>query len=72
MLAAVGEPEPVLPPFDLAKVEPFDFEPDVERLIEKKLAERAKQAEEAAKRDAARQVEAAKKAEGAQSPPASE
>jgi hypothetical protein len=44
----------VLAPFDPSKVEPFDFEPDVERLIEKKLAEKAKNAEEKAKRDAAR------------------
>lgn len=62
VLAAVGEPEPVLPPFDPAKVEPFDFEPDVERLIEKKLTENAKRAEEKAKRDAAREAEAAKSA----------
>jgi hypothetical protein len=41
VLATVGEPEPVLPPFDPSKVEPFDFEPDVERLIEKKLAEKS-------------------------------
>jgi hypothetical protein len=54
VLAAVGEPEPVLPPFDPSKVEPFDFEADVERLIEKKLTEKAKAAEEEAKRDAAR------------------
>ena len=52
VLAAVDEPEPVLPPFDPAKVEPFDFEPDVERLIGKKLAEKAKRTEEKAKRDA--------------------
>ena len=45
VLAALGEPEPVLPPFDPAKVEPFDFEPLVERLIEQRLAEKAKEAE---------------------------
>lgn len=61
VLAAVGEPEPVLPPFDPAKVEPFDFEPEVERLIEKTLAESAKKADEKAKRDAAREAEVAKK-----------
>jgi hypothetical protein len=60
VLAAVGEPEPPLAPFDPSKVEPFDFEPDVERLIEKKLAEKAKAAEEKAKRDAARPAPATK------------
>jgi len=68
VLAAVGEPEPQLPPFDPSKVEPFDFEPDVERLIEKTLAEKAKAAEEEAKRDAARQAGAAKKAGAAAQP----
>jgi hypothetical protein len=62
VLTAVGEAEPVLPPFDPSKVEPFDFEPDVERLIETKLAEKAKAAEERAKRDGAREAEAAKSA----------
>jgi tetratricopeptide (TPR) repeat protein len=68
VLAAVGEPEPALPPFDPTKVERFDFEPDVERLIEKKLAEKAKKAEEKAKRDAARQAEAAKSANAPRQP----
>jgi hypothetical protein len=62
VLAAIDEPEPVLPSLDPSKVEPFDFEPDVERLIEKTLAERAKAAAEKAKRDAAREAEAAKSA----------
>jgi hypothetical protein len=72
VLAAVGEPEPQLAPFDPSKVEPFDFEPDVERLIEKTLAEKAEAAEEKAKRDAARRAESANKAGGAQSPPTAE
>jgi len=38
----------------------FDFEADVERLIEKKLAEKAKEAEAKAKRDAARPAPATK------------
>lgn len=54
VLAAVGEPEPKLTPFDPAKVEPFDFEPAVERLIEKKLAEKAERETKAAERAAAR------------------
>jgi tetratricopeptide (TPR) repeat protein len=41
VLAALGEPEPVLPVVDPATVKPFDFEADVERLIEKKLVEKA-------------------------------
>jgi tetratricopeptide (TPR) repeat protein len=68
VLAAVGEAEPVLPPFDPSKVEPFDFEPDVERLIEKLLAEKAERAEEKAKRDAARRAEAAKSANAPEQP----
>jgi hypothetical protein len=40
VLAAVGEPELVIPPFDPSKVAPFDFEADVERLIEQTLAEK--------------------------------
>jgi hypothetical protein len=52
VLKAVGEREPELAISDPAKVEPFDFEPDVERLIEKKLAEK-KAIEEKAKREAA-------------------
>lgn len=60
VFATVGKPEPVLPPFDPSKIEPFDFEPDVERLIEKKLAEKAKEAEERAKREVARQTKVAK------------
>lgn len=54
VLAAVGEPEPQLPPFDPSKVEPFDFEPAVERLIEKKLAEKAEREARKAKREAER------------------
>ncbi|MFM9939780.1 MAG: DUF4062 domain-containing protein [Hyphomicrobiaceae bacterium] len=52
VLVAVGEPQPQLPPFDPMKVEPFDFEPAVERLIEKKLAKKAEREAEKAKRDA--------------------
>ena len=52
VLAAIGEPEPVLPPFDPSKIEPFDFEADVDRFIEKQLAEKAKEAEEKVKREA--------------------
>lgn len=40
VLTALGEPEPMLSPFDPSKVEPFDFEPEVERLIEKALVEK--------------------------------
>jgi hypothetical protein len=38
VLQALGEPEPQLPHFDPAKVEPIPYEPDVRRL----LAEHAK------------------------------
>ena len=41
VLAAVGEPEPMLPSCDLTKIVPFDFEADVERLIETTLAKKA-------------------------------
>jgi hypothetical protein len=50
VLLALGEPEPILPPFDLSRVEPFDFEPEVERLIEKELSKKAGREAEAAKR----------------------
>jgi Domain of unknown function (DUF4062) len=40
VLAAVGEPEPALPCAP-SNLEPFDFEADIERLIEKKLTEKA-------------------------------
>jgi hypothetical protein len=46
VLGAVGETVPVLQPFDPAKIEPFDFEPEIERLIEKTLAEKAERVEE--------------------------
>jgi tetratricopeptide (TPR) repeat protein len=39
VLIALGEPEPQLALFDPARVQPFDFEPDLHRLIEKKKAE---------------------------------
>jgi hypothetical protein len=42
VLTAVGELEPVMPPFDPSKIVPFDFEADVERLIEQTLAEKNK------------------------------
>lgn len=58
VLAAVGEPEPQLPPFDPSKVEPFDFEPAVERLIEKLLAKRAASEAEEAKRKAVKEAAA--------------
>lgn len=38
VLAALDEPEPQLPPFDPAKIEPLDYEPAIRRL----LAEHAK------------------------------
>jgi len=44
---AVGEPEPQLPSVDPPTVKPFDFEADVERLIEKTLAERSEREEKA-------------------------
>jgi predicted phosphodiesterase len=62
VLAAIGDPEPLLPPFDSSKVEPFDFELDVERLIEKILAEKAEEDAKMAKREAAHQAEATKNA----------
>ncbi len=46
VLAALGEPEPPLLPFDPAKVSPFDFEPEIERFIETRRAEKAKKAAE--------------------------
>ena len=52
VLAAIGEPEPQLPPFDPAKVEAFDFEPAIERQIEKILAEKAEREEKKARRTA--------------------
>ena len=61
VLTALGEPEPQLPPFDPSKVEPFDFEPDVERLIEKKLAEKAEaECKEAKRLETTKQPTAAK------------
>jgi hypothetical protein len=41
VLAAVGAAEPTLPSCDPLSIEPFDFEADVERLIEKILTEKA-------------------------------
>jgi hypothetical protein len=40
VLAAAGEPEPLLPSCVPSKIEPFDFEADIEHLIEKKLREK--------------------------------
>ncbi len=40
VLAAVGAPEPTLPPFDPSTIKPFPFEADIERLIETTFAER--------------------------------
>ena len=37
VLRALNEAEPELPPFDPSKIEPFDFEADVERLIENQI-----------------------------------
>lgn len=54
VLAAIGEPEPQLPPFDAAKVEPFAFEPTIERIIAKKEAEKAKKEAERAAKEAER------------------
>ena len=53
VLAAVGEPEPQLPPFDPSKVKVFDFEPAVERLIEEKMAAKARREAGRGKLDAA-------------------
>ena len=41
LMAELGEPEPVLPPFDPAKVETFPFEADIRAVIAKLHAERA-------------------------------
>ncbi len=49
VLRALNEPEPQLPLFDPSKIQPFDFEADVERLIEKQIREK----EEKKKKDAA-------------------
>jgi hypothetical protein len=61
VLNAIGEPEPALPPFDPATVEPFEFEPEVERLIAKKLAEKAQEAEKKAIREASPTARAAQR-----------
>jgi len=34
VLSALGEPEPVLPPYDPAKIEPLPYEADINRLLE--------------------------------------
>lgn len=68
VFAAIAEPEPVLAPFDPSKIEPFDFELDVERLIEKKLAEKAKAIEEKTKSQAARQAKATNSANTPEQP----
>jgi tetratricopeptide (TPR) repeat protein len=39
VLRTLGEPEPKLSPFDRAKVPPFEFEPELHRLIDQKKAE---------------------------------
>ena len=41
MLAALGEPEPELPPFDPAKVEPILYEDEIMALIEERKADKA-------------------------------
>jgi hypothetical protein len=33
VLQAIGEPEPLLPPLDPAKVKPLEHEPDIRRLL---------------------------------------
>jgi hypothetical protein len=33
VLAALGESEPQMPPFDPARVKPIDYQPDVHRLL---------------------------------------
>ena len=33
-MRALGEPEPVLPPYDSAKIEPLPYEADINRLLE--------------------------------------
>ena len=38
MGTALGEPEPQLPPFDPAKVQPLDYEPAIRRLLEEHAA----------------------------------
>jgi hypothetical protein len=52
VLAAVGEPEPMLPSCDLTKIVPFDFEAEVERLIEATLAKKAEREKNEAERKA--------------------
>jgi tetratricopeptide (TPR) repeat protein len=61
VLAAIGESEPMLPAFNPSKVEPFDFEPEVERLIVKVLAEKAEHDAHAKLVDAMDQPELASK-----------
>jgi hypothetical protein len=39
VLRTLGEPEPKLSPFDRAKVPPFEFEPELHRLVDQKKAE---------------------------------
>jgi len=34
VLRALGEPEPVIPPYDSAKIEPLPYEADINRLLE--------------------------------------
>ena len=41
VLAALGEPEPELPPFDPAKVEPIPYEDEILALIEERKAEKS-------------------------------
>jgi tetratricopeptide (TPR) repeat protein len=42
LLARLGEPEPQLPPFDPAKVEPIPFEAEIRAVIKKLKAKRSK------------------------------
>lgn len=46
LMAELGEPEPQLPPFDPAKVEPIPFEAEIQAAIERLKAERAKKTDE--------------------------
>ena len=40
VLAALGDPEPQLPPFDPSQIKPFSFEPKLLAYLEKKKAEK--------------------------------
>ena len=68
VLSAVGEPEPSLPPFDPSKVDPFDFEADIERLIEKTIAEKTATVPQTTKRQATRKANRAKRSKTPKKP----